>query len=223
MFLVRSLLVTIVAHGLGMVSMVLWLLPGMPGGGATDDATRVAYIAAHPWLWRLGWIPWQLTALSDLLLAAALLRTPGVPRQAAIFTLVVTMVAIVPDQYGQLAWVTKGIALASADPIAYLSYEKAIFESTAVWGAVFYTIGALGWTWCLVRAGIWNRVLTCLSFVLWPLFGLAATGPLLALDPRVVAASNALGFVLLQLWFVLVARIALHRQTKISDRTRQNV
>jgi hypothetical protein len=37
----------------------------------------------------------------------------------------------------------------------------------------------------------------------------------------VVAASNGFGFVLLEIWFVLVARIAMRRETK--TRTPQNV
>src|SRR5262245_35128382 len=143
MLLVRALLVTIAAHALGMLSMVLLLLPGMPGGGTANDAARMAYVAAHPVLWRLGWFPWQLTAASDLLLAIALSRTPAVPRLAATLTFVVTLMAIVPDQYGQIAWMTKGIALASGAPSAYLSYEEHVFASTAVAGASLYTVGAL--------------------------------------------------------------------------------
>ena len=223
MLLVRALVVTIAAHALGMFSMVLCLLPGMPGGGAATDAERVAYIASHPWLWRLGWFPWQLTALSDLFLAIALLRTPAFPRAAAIFTLLVTIAAIVPDQFGQIAWITKGIALASSDPFAYLSYEKGIFESTAVWGAVLYTVGALGWTWCLVTAQIWNRLLTLLSLVLWPLFSLAAVGPLVDLAPKLVAVANALGFILLEAWFVLVTRAALQRRRSSTTKRRRLV
>ena len=64
-FLEWALLFTLVAHAAAMASMALLLLPAMPGGGTADDATRIARIANHPWLWRLGWLPWQLTALSE--------------------------------------------------------------------------------------------------------------------------------------------------------------
>src|SRR5205823_3159427 len=74
-----ALLLTFVAHAIAMAAMAALLLPGMPGGG-TPEAVRVAYIAAHPWLWRLGWSTWGATALSDVLLALALVRTPWVPR-----------------------------------------------------------------------------------------------------------------------------------------------
>src|SRR5258706_10287581 len=82
MFLERALIVTLLAHAAGMVSMAFFLLPGMPGGGTPDDAARMAYIASHPWLWRIGWLPWQVTAASDLLLAVALFWTPWVGRVA---------------------------------------------------------------------------------------------------------------------------------------------
>src|SRR5437762_2536653 len=113
-------------HALAMVAMVALLLPGMPGGGTLADADRIAYVAGHPWLWRLGWLPWQVTALSDLLLAAALLREPAVPRLPAVLTALVTVAAVIPDQLGQLCWITRGIALAQTDPVAYLPYEARI-------------------------------------------------------------------------------------------------
>src|SRR5256885_9198758 len=89
-----SLLFNFQIHAVAMVSMAVLLLPGMPGGGVADDAQRVAYIAHHPWLWRLGWLPWQATALADLLLAGALVRTKWVPRGPAPLTLAVTLAAI---------------------------------------------------------------------------------------------------------------------------------
>src|SRR5690349_18896476 len=83
-FLERALLFTFVIHAVGMVSMVLCLLPGIPGGGNVGVAGRAGHIAYHPWLWRIGWVPWQLTALSDLLLGLALVRTAWVPRWPAV-------------------------------------------------------------------------------------------------------------------------------------------
>src|SRR5438105_2517482 len=77
-FLEQALVFTFVAHGLGMLSLIAFLLPGLPGGSTPENAPRIAYIAMHPWLWRLGWLPWQITALSDILLAIALVRTPWI-------------------------------------------------------------------------------------------------------------------------------------------------
>src|SRR5687768_15529832 len=109
-----------------MVSMAALLLPEMPGGGV-GDAERIQYVAGHPWLWRLDWFPWQLTALSDLVLAAALLRTPWIPRLPAVVTALLTVAGVIPDQLGQLSWITEGVALAQQDPAAYLAYERDTF------------------------------------------------------------------------------------------------
>ena len=127
-----TLLLSFVAHGAGMLSMVAFLLPGMPGGGVTEDAARVAYVAAHPWLWRLGWLPWQVTALSDLLIAVALIRTRWVPRAPAVVAFALTAAAVVPDQLAQAIWVTTGVevaraAIARGDVAPYLELEARIF------------------------------------------------------------------------------------------------
>src|SRR5947209_9582327 len=86
-FLERTLLFSFVIHGVAMLSMVLLLLAGMPGG-PHNGAARIAYIASYPWLWRLGRFTWQLTAFSDLLIAFALLRTKWIPRVPAVLTLI---------------------------------------------------------------------------------------------------------------------------------------
>src|SRR4051812_27382082 len=108
----RALLFTFVAHAAGMIAMAAFLLPGMPGGPSVDVAVRAAYVASHPWLWRLGWLGWQVTALSDLLLAIALLVTPWVRKHAALATLALTIAALAPDQFGQFRWTWAGVALA---------------------------------------------------------------------------------------------------------------
>src|SRR5436190_17704465 len=121
----RALLFTFVIHGVAMASMALLLLPGMPGGGTPDDLARIRYVAAHPWLWRLGWFPWQLTALSDLLIGVGLLRARWIPKVPALLTMIVTIAAVLPDQAGQLCWMTRGLDLAqSGDATAYLAYES---------------------------------------------------------------------------------------------------
>lgn len=219
-FLENALLWTFVAHGLAMLGMALFLLPGLPGGGVNSDAARAAYIAAHPWKWRLGWLPWQLTALSDIALSIALLRTRWIPRLPAIVTLLLTCAAIVPDQGGQALWVTRGIELASqavqtGDLSAYLAFENRVFPAVGAWAAILYTVSALGWTWCFASAGTWNRRLSWFSVATWGVFVIASVGPLLPghwrLPPPVVAGANAIGFVLLELWFLLVLEQVLRR------------
>jgi hypothetical protein len=175
---------------------------------------RVAYVAAHPLRWRLGWLPWQLTAASDVLLGVALVRAQRIPRWPAVLTLLATLAAVVPDQVGQAFWLTRGVSLAqeaaqTGDAAAYLAFEGQVFPVVAGWGATLYTVGAVGWSWCFAAAGLWSRPLTVLSVVLWTLFGVISPALLLppgwAVPAAVVSAGNAVGFVLMEAWFLLLA------------------
>lgn len=215
LFLERALIFSLVIHGLAMLSMALLLMPGIPGGGA-DLAARMAYVADNPWLWRLGWLPWQLTALSDLLIAIALLRTRWIDRRAAWLTLLFTVAAILPEQTGEFRWVTEGVALArTGSPAAYGALEASLFTLTSVWGAFGYTLAALGWTWAFAAAGIWRPWLTWLSAFLWPLFGWFSGGLLLPEPWRPplwqVGLANGVGFTLLLPWMGGVLELLLRR------------
>lgn len=215
-FLERALVFSFVAHGVAMLSMAALLLPAMPGAATLSDLERMRYVASHPLLFRLGWFPWQITALSDLLIGIGLVRTRWIPKLPAVLTLLLTAAAIVPDQMGQIAWMTRGVEIArSGDVSAYLSYEARIFPWTAVWGGTLYTVGALGWTVCFVTAGMWSRVLTVVSSIVWPLFAYVNAGPFLpeSLRPSsgFVAAGNAVGFVLLEVWLALVTERVARR------------
>jgi hypothetical protein len=174
---------------------------------------RAHYVAAHPWLWRLGWFPWQLTAFSDLLLGVALLWTPWIPKLPAVLTLFVTVCAIVPDQMGQALWITRGIviardAVAASDYTAYGQFEAVTFRSIAGFATIGYLLGALGWT-CFKKAGTWNRQLSWLSVCVWTLFALATACVLLPFQwrpsPVLTSIGNAPAFILLMLWLWRVA------------------
>lgn len=203
-----------------MLAMAVLLLPAMPGGPTLLSSDRVALIAAHPWRFRLGWLPWQLTAGSDLLLAVAFLRTAWIPRWPAWAVLVLTIAAVIPDQGAQLLWITRGVeraqaAVQSQDYAAYLAFEARVFALTGVWAALLYTLAALGWTACLVGGGAWNRTLTGVSVLTWGTFAVVTVGPLLpaplTLPGPALAAGNALGFLLLMVWLGLAAEQVMRR------------
>lgn len=213
-----ALIICFVAHGLALVGMVVCLLPALPGGGSTSDAQRVLYIATHPWLFRLGWLPWQLSAISDLLLALAMVRTPRIPRGASWFVLCMTILAIVPDQGGQALWITRGVHLAqqaqsSHDLGPYLMLERRIFSCTAGWAALLYTLAGIGWSVGLATLGAWDRTLSRMSWCLWGLMLLVAAAPLGPAahrpSPAIVAAGNAVGFLLLQVWLLWALELQL--------------
>lgn len=211
----RALIANLVVHALAMLGMALILLAALPGGSAASDTERIAAIAEHPWRFRLGWLPWQLCAVADLWLAVAMVRVRWLPRAPAFAVLALTAIAVVPDQYAQALWITRGVELAQGDPAAYLDLERSIFPLTAGWGALFYTLAGLGWTWCFARAGTWSRLLTALSVALWLTMGVAVTAPLWPAEHRpgaaFVAIANGAGFVQLLAWLALVTEQVLRR------------
>jgi hypothetical protein len=203
-----ALAINFVAHGLALLSMVALLLPTLPGGTAHSDAERVMTIAEHPWRFRLGWFPWQVCAVADLWMAITMVRVPAFPRVARWLVLVFTIAAVIPDQWGQAMWITRGVELARSAPGAYLDFERETFPITAAWGALFYTCAGLAWTWCFVAARFWSRVLGVLSITLWSTMLVAVTSPLLPISirpsPSFVSTMNGIGFLQLQMWFALV-------------------
>jgi hypothetical protein len=219
-FLEQVLLLNILVHAAGVVTMGLLLMPGMPGGLVPDDTRRIAYIAEHPWLWRLGWVPWHLDALLDLLTGIALVRTRWVPHVPALLTFLVTLAAVLPEQTGEITWATRGVSLAieahqTGVLTPYLRLEAWSFHLTAVVGASLYLVMALGWTWCFAKGGSWSRTLTWLSPFAWGCLSVGSVGLLLPASfrpgPLAIAVGNGVGFVLLEIWLILVAEQVLRR------------
>ena len=212
-WLAASLFFTFLCHGAAMLGMALLLLPGMPGGGDTSDAERMAWIASHETTFRIGWIPWHVTAISDLLLALILVRIARIPPAIRWAQLALTFVAVLCDQGGQILWLTRGVAAAKAgDLAAYMAIEHAAFPLTGWYAALLYTLGAIAWTFAFRAAGLWSNTLLRLSVPLWTIFLVVTVGPLLPaglrLPDRMVAAGNALGFLLMEAWFLLLFREA---------------
>lgn len=205
----RALVATLLLHALAMLSMVALLLPMMPGGPTADDAARMTAIASHAARWRLGWLPWGLTAVSDVALGAALVAWPHVAPGRAWAALALVCAAVVPDQLGQVQWMTRGVELArEGDLTAYLAFEREVFGLTGAWAAMLYTASAVAWCACFASARAWSPGLTRLSVPLFTLFGAAAVAPLLparlAVPSGLVAAANAVGFVGFEAWLLLV-------------------
>jgi hypothetical protein len=221
-FLKTALYLNLGIHVTAVIAMAACLVPGLPGGSSADVSERAAYVAEHPWLWRLGWLPWQLTAALDLVLAVALVMTRWVPRVPSVLTLLVTLAAIVPDQTGELLWVTHGIGIAgeavrSGNPAAYQTFEAAILWQVGGVAGLLYLLMALGWTWCFAAAGTWSRALTWLSVPTWGTIGLSAVVLLLSESmwpaAPLLAALNAMGFALLVCWLTLITRQVVRRDT----------
>lgn len=208
-WLAGTLLFTFLAHGAAMLGMAILLLPGMPGGGDASDAERMAWIASHEATFRLGWLPWHVTAVSDLVLALIVVRVARIPPAIRWAQLALTFVAVLCDQGGQVLWLTRGVAAAKAgDLAAYLAIEHTAFPLTGWYAALLYTLGAIVWTFAFRAAKIWSTTIARLSVPLWTIFLVVTVGPLLPaglrLPDRIVAAGNALGFLLMEGWFFLL-------------------
>jgi hypothetical protein len=103
----------------------------------------------------------------------------------------------------------------SHNPSAYAGFETTIYRAVSAWAALLYTMGAVGWTWCFVAAGTWNRRLSVISAFAWTIFLFAAIGPLLPDGAQPSAAligiGNAVGFLLLEWWYLEVFELVLRR------------
>jgi hypothetical protein len=173
----------------------------------------MVWIASHESTFRIGWIPWHVTAASDLVLALILTRIPKIPPVLRWAQLVLTFVAVVVDQSGQILWLTRGVAQAKAlDLAGYMETEHLAFPLTGWYAALLYTFGAIAWTLSFRAAGVWSKTIARVSIPLWTIFLVATLGPLLPesirLPDRAVAAGNAIGFLMMEVWFVLLFREA---------------
>ena len=205
-------MLTFVVHAAAMVGMLACLMPGVPGGLPHGVAERAAYVAQQPWLWRIGWLGWQATAASDVYLSIAYVCTRWVPRRAAWFGLIVTLLALVPDQVGQFFWSVTGPgraadAIASGNLATYEAWEGRVFQAVGGWGAGLYLIASVGWAMSLHGAGLWTRALTVCSIAAGTLFAVAVV--LLCLPTSIwsipmlmsVGALNGFAFIALLCWF----------------------
>jgi hypothetical protein len=217
-----------------MLGMLIFLLPLVPGGGGSgDDLARVTRIADSVISYRLGWLGWQITALSDLLFGAALIgltEKGTVARRWALISAGFTIIAVIPDQAAQFLLVTRGVELAREaaqykDAKDFIAFEDSIFPLTTGVGAVFYTLGAIGWAFTFRAIGLWNRVIARLTAPMLTLFMAISVAPLLPISirprPELIGGGNALAFTILEGWFV-AAWFALRRSIFESRAQPQN-
>ena len=221
-FLFDALVFTILCHGAALLATVLFLLPGLPSGDG-DVLHRATYISNHVVAWQIGWLPWQVTALSDLILAIALVRTTWIDQGPARASLGLTVIAILFEQPAEYRWVTKGVEFAqqaarTKNTTVYSAFESITFHLTSYWAAFFYTLAAIAWSVCFVRAGTWNRFMTILSIALWGLLLFISAGPLVftACPAKAVSVGNAIGFNLMMIWFAMAIYLVWKRQSSRS-------
>jgi hypothetical protein len=216
----RATVANLLIHLLAMGTMGLWLARFLPGGGV-PDAARIAQIAEHPWAFRVGWWPWHLCAAINLAFVLALVRTPWVRRGTAWIAALIACVAVIPDQGGQLWWVTTGVELAqrahaAGDLREYLSREGVAMRHISGTAAFFWTVSWWSAARALAAGGVASRGSRALEVPSWGLMLLASASPWLpdAWRPpsSVIAALNAVGFLAFSAWLALACELLLRRR-----------
>lgn len=136
----------VVTHALGMLSMLWLVLPGL-SPHLTVDA-RIRYIAEQPTLWRLGWLPWQLSALADVLLTAALLHWAHATRARRAWAWLVAstpflLIALVPDQYAEARLISDFMRV--REPSAWIEQLRMHAWLSGTLAVLGYTLMTLCW------------------------------------------------------------------------------
>jgi hypothetical protein len=215
--LVWGLAFFVVTHVVALATMALVLGPGMDPGAAPVDV-RMAWIASHAAAWRWGWLPWQLSALSDLWVCLALVlvaraNADAVAVRLAFGALVLDLVGVAPEQWAELQLVTSFLDI--RDPDAWREAWALYAWLTGVWANFAYT--AMTALWTLAARNLLGRVTTHVAFEAAIVLGFVVSGALTWLatssstDERVArwfalsTAANGLAFPALVLWTAVFA------------------
>lgn len=195
---------------------------------ARTELSRASFISENRWLWRLGWLPWQLSALSDVILSIVLLQWVRAQRHAAAIKwatagLVLNLAASIPEQICEAILVTGHVGLADqavSDSVAladFVDQERRMFAVASIWSGFVYVLMTLAWhrTLCLMAGvtgwfvGFAGRAVLVSLAALSILAGLAAiqfrtdwTSPVL------VGLVAAVGFGGMSLWSLAAADLA---------------
>ncbi len=162
--LLRALVLFIVTHGVALLTMALVLGRGMDPGAASV-ADRMAWISTHETEWRLGWLPWQLSAASDVAVCIALLgwaRGDAVATRLAMAALAFDLVGAVPEQWAEWRLVTVFVETSRGDPDEWRSAWAVYAGLTGVWANFAYT--AMTACWMVIAARRLGRVVTHVGF-----------------------------------------------------------
>lgn len=185
-------------HAVALLTMLLLLRPGMDVA-AFSALERARYVAENAHAWRLGWLPWQLSALSDLWVSVAFWRWARAreladARRFAGWALALFVVSAVPEQWAEASLVTSFVdsaANAAHGGLAAWQRDWAIYAAaTGAWANFGYTVMTYYWmrcASCLLGRAVWpawlERVL---------LTGFAVAGALTCMA-TLVASDTAMG------------------------------
>jgi hypothetical protein len=144
------------------VVMVAVLREGLPGGSDTAGQ-RLVFIQGHVWEWRLGWLTWNLAALSLLALYVALGRVVGTQGNLLVrLALLFAAAGLAGDLTAEALIMGLEPSLSTS---AFAVAERATLLLTGYLGNGLYTLAGAMLTWCLRRA--LPRWLVAVAIALW--------------------------------------------------------
>jgi hypothetical protein len=161
-----------ITHALGLVAMLLLILPGISPHVPLDE--RAAYVREHTTAWRLGWLAWQASALSDAWLTFELLRRAraigaGNAQRWMIAAVVLLVLALLPDQYAEARMI--GDFTRAANLEAWHEELRLYMRLTGTWACLAYTAMTVCWLQAARRLpgsrriGIWAQMSMAVAFV----------------------------------------------------------
>jgi hypothetical protein len=138
-----------ITHALGLLAMLLLILPGISPHVPLDE--RAAYVREHTAAWRLGWLAWQASALSDVWLTFELFRHARALEAAAaqrwmLGAIALLVLALVPDQYAEARLVGDFTGATELD--IWHEDLRLYMRLTGTWACLAYT----GMTVCWLQA-----------------------------------------------------------------------
>jgi hypothetical protein len=159
--LIRVAYLAAAMNAVASIVMVAVLRAGLPGG--SDTAAELAFIQGHVWQWRVGWLTWNLAALSLLALYVALGHLAGSQRNLVVrLALLFASAGLAGDLTAEA--LIMGLE-PSLSPSAFAVAERATLLLTGYLGNGLYTLAGAMLTWCLRR--ILPRWLVAVAIALW--------------------------------------------------------
>lgn len=189
------------------VAMLVWLRPGLPVPGSAL-ADRMAYVAAHPGVWKGGWLLWNLAAISLIVFFVSLAglwqhRAPILCPSALLFA----AGGLAADLSAEAIYMLVAPGL---DPVGFAAAEATAGVFTGFLGNGLYTVAGI----LLTRAGAPDlpRALLALAILVWTL-GAALSIASVAGSAAGQLWSTACLMPLFIVWAVLVGRWLRRRES----------
>ena len=193
-----------VLNAVASVLMVAVLRTGLPGGSDTS-AQRLAFIQGHVWQWRVGWLTWNLAALSLVALYVALGRAAGAQETLLVrLALLFAAAGLAGDLTAEA--LIMGLE-PSLSPSAFAVAERATLLLTGYLGNGLYSVAGAMLTWYLRRA--LPRWLVAVAIALWTA-GLALSVMTMIDSTAGEVVTTGAVMVLFVAWAGLVGRWAQH-------------